>query len=108
MMRILLLAALLAASGTAFAHEHVKVGDDRYELTVGWKNEPPYVGIPNGLDLKVVRLAADEDHEEGDDHDDANATHGHDEDPEVVLGADANLTVTYEYGGKTFSPVDFR
>ena len=96
MRRVLAVAALLlAAAPTAFAHEHVQVGDGKYELTIGWRNEPAFVGEPNGLDLKVARVTeeADEGHAHADD---------------VVLGAEQNLTVTYEYGGKTFSPVDFR
>lgn len=110
MSRSLLLAAsaLLALAGSALAHEHVTVGD-KYELTVGWASEPAYAGVPNGLDLKVARLAEDHGHDaEGDDHDPANATHEHAAEPQVVSGAHETLTVTYEYGGKKFQPVDFR
>lgn len=101
MTRALLACVLVAAlAAPAAAHLHVPVGD-AYELTVGWTNEPPYVGIPNGLDLKVGRVLEAED---GHEHD-AGHEHG---DEAVVLGAEQNLTVTYSYGGKTFSPVDFR
>lgn len=96
-------ALLLAVATTASAHEHVTVAD-KYELTVGWRVEPPFAGQPNGLDLKVEKLGEDEGHEEGDGHD---ADH-HAGARGVVLDAHEDLTVTYEYGGKTFEPVDFR
>lgn len=100
---LLALALLLTTLPVAVAHEHVQVGDGRYELTVGWVNEPSYVGLPNGLDLKVARLGEAADGH-GDDHGD---DHAHAE-AGVVENAHLNLTVTYEYGGKTFQPLDFR
>jgi hypothetical protein len=40
---------LLLPSGHAVAHEHRRVG--AYELTVGWVDEPVYVGFKNGVVL---------------------------------------------------------
>jgi hypothetical protein len=44
-------ALLLASSPPSAAHEHLQVGP--YELTVGWREEPPLVGELNGLFLRV-------------------------------------------------------
>jgi hypothetical protein len=41
----------LTPARTASAHEHVTV--DEYELTVGWRIEPAFVGVLNGLDLGI-------------------------------------------------------
>ena len=52
-----LTAALFAVLAIAFfsqaasAHEHQHAGD--YEFVVGWTQEPPIVGILNGLDLRI-------------------------------------------------------
>ena len=43
--------ALPLAARPVAAHEHVTVG--QYELTVGWRNEPPTAGYLNGLDLGI-------------------------------------------------------
>lgn len=51
------LSFLTTPTPNALAHGHVEVGD--YELTIGFINEPAYQGEPNGLDLRVVRLAAE-------------------------------------------------
>jgi hypothetical protein len=42
----------LAPARTASAHERVTVGE--YELTVGWRIEPAFVGVLNGLDLGII------------------------------------------------------
>lgn len=49
---VTLLAFTSFASLPVSAHEHVRVGP--YEFTVGWREEPPVVGVLNGLDLEVV------------------------------------------------------
>ncbi|HLE96489.1 MAG TPA: hypothetical protein VI997_03890 [Candidatus Thermoplasmatota archaeon] len=121
---------LLAFLPTAAGHEHVEAGDGKYELTVGWRDEPPFAGIPNGLDLKVaLKHVEGDEHEIGeaeeaghdgeaaegemapaeDAHDEGveEAEHTH-EDEHVILGAHEDLTVTYEYATKTFQPLDFR
>ena len=46
-----LLAGSLVAAPPAFAHTHVHVGE--YELSIGWANEPTYVGVPNGVEVTV-------------------------------------------------------
>lgn len=43
---------------TALAHGHVTAGD--YELVIGFRNEPPYQGQPNGLDLIVTNTKTKE------------------------------------------------
>ena len=50
----LLLTASFALAGSA--HEHREVADGKYELTVGFLNEPAYVNQQNGLSLRVVKL----------------------------------------------------
>ena len=44
-------ASLLASAPPSAAHEHIQAGP--YELTVGWREEPPLVGELNGLFLRV-------------------------------------------------------
>jgi len=50
-MRILICAIFLtlALTGSALAHEHRHVG--AYEMTVGWADEPSFVGFKNGVQL---------------------------------------------------------
>ncbi len=40
----------------AAAHEPRTVGDGNYTMTVGFLNEPAYLGLANGLYLKVVQI----------------------------------------------------
>jgi hypothetical protein len=60
---VTLAAALLPLVGSA--HEQRDVGDGRYSMTVGFINEPAYVGLENGLYLKVVNLTGDRSPVEG-------------------------------------------
>ena len=46
-----LVLAALAAAPAASAHTHVHVGD--FELSIGWANEPTYVGVPNGVEVTI-------------------------------------------------------
>jgi hypothetical protein len=46
-----LLAGSLVGAPAAAAHTHIHVGD--YELSIGWANEPTYVGVPNGVEITV-------------------------------------------------------
>jgi hypothetical protein len=46
-----LLAGSLVAPAAASAHTRIHVGD--YELSIGWANEPTYVGVPNGVEITV-------------------------------------------------------
>lgn len=56
---VFLLAASL--STLAFAHDTqtVGAGDNRFEITIGYVNEPPYTEQLNGLDL-IIRTPDDE------------------------------------------------
>lgn len=50
--------ALFVGSGTAFAHGHVEVG--KYELVIGFREEPAVQSEVNGLDLRVsVKASGD-------------------------------------------------
>ena len=46
-----LVAGSLVAAPATSAHTHVHVGE--YELSIGWANEPTYVGVPNGVEVTV-------------------------------------------------------
>lgn len=48
----LLLAGSLAAAPAASAHTHIHVGE--YELSIGWGNEPTYVGVPNFIEVSIT------------------------------------------------------
>ena len=50
----LVAAALLAPVATA--HENRTVGNGNYSITVGFLNEPAYVGLENGLYFEVVQI----------------------------------------------------
>ena len=49
---LVLIAGSLVAAPAASAHTHIHVGD--YELSIGWANEPTYVGVPNGVEITVT------------------------------------------------------
>jgi hypothetical protein len=61
MKRFHLLLSLAALFPLAFAHETVTVGqgENQYQVTVGYINEPPYTEQLNGLTL-IIRTANDE------------------------------------------------
>jgi hypothetical protein len=46
-----LAAASLALAPATAAHTHLEVGD--YHLSIGWLNEPTFVGLPNGVEVIV-------------------------------------------------------
>lgn len=98
---------LLAVPGSASAHAHQDVLDGKYEIVLGWRTEPAYAGVTNGLDLRVNKYVDGGDHHDGDHaHDDG---HGHVEREKTpVSGLVGNLTVTYEIAGESFSPLEFR
>jgi len=79
--------AMLTSAPPAAAHEHVIVGE--YELIVGWRVEPAYTGLLNGVDLGI------QDHL-------PNGT------TVWVTGAEASLTATLAFGSdstvKDFDP----
>ena len=69
-------AVLSLVAGTALAHEGRQVGD--YNIDVGWIVEPAYEGFPNGVEVRVIKVAESG----GDDHHDestASADHHHGE-----------------------------
>src|SRR5262245_35659156 len=47
----------LATPGLAMAHATIDVGDGRYVMEVGFRDEPAYLGLPNALYLKVEEYA---------------------------------------------------
>jgi hypothetical protein len=51
-----LVAMLVVMPLIANAHEHRHVVDEKYELTVGFLEEPAFVGEKNGLSLRVVTV----------------------------------------------------
>lgn len=54
---ILLCLSFLLLTSSTLAHGGREVGD--YTLTVGWRNEPAYVGLPNGLEVHISAESAD-------------------------------------------------
>ena len=97
----LLAAGLLLAALPAAGHVHVCVRDgearegnasaprcdaeqDSYHFVLGWAQEPPYAGVPNGLDLQV-RWAGND----------------------TNIGGLTTLRAEYRFGGATF-PVEVR
>ena len=69
-------AVLSLVAGTALAHEGRQVGD--YNIDVGWIVEPAYEGFPNGVEVRVIKVAESG----GDDHhgeSTASADHHHGE-----------------------------
>ena len=57
--RALAAALLLALTlpGTALAHASIDVGDGRYVLELGFRDEPAYLGLPNAVYLKAEEYA---------------------------------------------------
>jgi hypothetical protein len=51
----LVFAALLPLGSSA--HGEIEVGDGQYTLVIGFLDEPAFVGLKNGLDLAVTRVA---------------------------------------------------
>src|SRR5215207_7226435 len=44
---------MLNAPAASSAHVDVDVGDGRYVMEIGFRDEPAYLGLPNALFLKV-------------------------------------------------------
>ena len=53
----LLATALLAGPSPALAHAEIDVGDGKYVMEVGFRDEPAYLGQPNALALSVNEYA---------------------------------------------------
>ena len=51
------LALVASASAGALAHVEIDVGDGRYVMVVGFRDEPAYLGQPNALTLTVEQYA---------------------------------------------------
>lgn len=94
---------LLVMAVPAIAHEHREILGGQYEVTIGFLEEPAFVGEQNGLFLRVVNLAAtteataepgeEADHEEG----------------QPVVGLDQTLQAEVIFGDQsmplTLSPI---
>jgi len=96
------------------AHEHRNVGD--YEITVGWTGEPAFEGEKNGIDFRVMNVAAGGGHEEEGTHAEATAAAGSTEpaaeeaaaEPAPVEGLEATVQVEITYndtGDKVTMPL---
>lgn len=53
---IVALGVVLSLSATATAHEVRPVGNGNYSMTVGFLNEPTYLGLENGLFVNIVQI----------------------------------------------------
>jgi hypothetical protein len=96
MLRLLLtILALLVLSLPAAAHEQREVGP--YEIAVGWRVEPAYVGLMNGPEVFVSRTGEGEDH--GHDHDSGPESAHHDS--EGLAGVPVDLSVEVSFGGQS-------
>src|SRR5688572_5229452 len=73
---LLALLAIAFTFGSAFAHEHIPLGN--YELVIGWAEEPPVAGQLNAITIRVEDTTAP--------------------DAEVDI---SKLTATLTYGGET-------
>ena len=40
--------------GTALAHEHRTIANGKYDVTVGWDNEPTYADLKNAASIRIV------------------------------------------------------
>ena len=86
-------AVLGLAVGTVAAHEGREVGD--YRVDVGWIVEPAYEGFPNGVEVRVIKVAENG----GDDHhgDSTAAADDHHGDSGAVKGLENTLQVEVVY-----------
>jgi len=66
---------LLVFTKDATAHEGREVG--KYNLTVGFMEEPAYEGIPNGISVRVTKKDDTEHHGHQEQHDSTHEEHGH-------------------------------
>ncbi|MBA2518674.1 MAG: hypothetical protein H0V24_03330 [Chloroflexia bacterium] len=81
------------------AHEHREILDGRYEITIGFLNEPAFVGEQNGLFLQVVDLTADDgEAAAGEDEAAEEGDHGA---GEPVIGLDQTLQAEVIFGDQT-------
>jgi hypothetical protein len=76
----LLLALLFVPTG-ALAHERRTVGNDKYDVTVGWDVEPAYVDLKNAASIRIAQAGSNP--------------------PVPVEGADKTLKVQIRQGATT-------
>ena len=91
---IVMVLGVVLSVNLASAHEHRKVGN--YELTVGFLEEPAIVDEPNGLDLRVVKLTEDSQHESHA----SDEGQGHDHDGMPVTGLENTLQAEVRFAGQ--------
>ena len=86
-------AVLGLAVGTVVAHDGREVGD--YRINVGWIVEPAYEGFPNGVEVRVIKVAESG----GDDHHGESTTvaDDHHGDSGAVKGLENTLQVEVVY-----------
>ncbi len=79
--------------GTVVAHDGREVGD--YRINVGWIVEPAYEGFPNGVEVRVIKVAESG----GDDHhgESTAAADDHHGDSGAVKGLENTLQVEVVY-----------
>lgn len=94
----LALVALLAAP--ALAHEHRELLDGQYEITIGFIEEPAFVGEQNGLFLRVVNLAATTDAVSDAESEEEDADH---EAGAPVIGLDQTLRAEVIFGDQSMA-----
>ncbi len=76
-----LLLALLAVPTVALAHEHRTIDNGKYDVVVGWDQEPAYAGQKNGATIRISQAGSN---------------------PAVpVEGADKTLKITVKQGAST-------
>ncbi len=56
-----LLVVAVGSPSLGFAHEPRTTGDGNYTMTVGFLNEPAYLGLENGLYVRVVQIGGTND-----------------------------------------------
>jgi len=78
---IVLLIALFIVPTSAFAHERRTIANGKYDVTVGWDQEPTYVGLKNAASIRIAQAGSN---------------------PAVpVTGAEKNLKVQIRQGATT-------
>jgi len=52
---LVLLIALFIVPTSAFAHERRTIANGKYDVTVGWDEEPTYVGLKNAASIRIAQ-----------------------------------------------------
>jgi hypothetical protein len=78
---VLLIALFIVGPTSAFAHERRTIANGKYDVTVGWDQEPTYVGLKNAASIRIAQAGSN---------------------PAVpVTGAEKNLKVQIRQGATT-------